>query len=95
MLPRNYHVLSDTAFRGVRNTKVPRPMHKGDNEIYNKNISLQRVLVETAFGISKMKFKKFRHPQIKGEDARFIKHFIGVVVIHNILINFNEFKLNN
>ena len=48
----------------------------------------QRIIVENTFGLFKAKFKRFTFPQQNDESIKHVRNFIGVVIIHNILIDF-------
>ncbi|KAG0437586.1 hypothetical protein DMUE_3604 [Dictyocoela muelleri] len=63
-----YHAIADKAFSSFTNIMTPiRTENTDEDRKFNKNLGLQRVIVENAFGLFKGKFKIFFVPIINGE----------------------------
>lgn len=87
-LLQGYHIIGDGAYPQLPKLKRPFKGNLSEEEkVFNKRLCKQRQKIETAFGLFKNRFRKFKNMICKGENQFNIRVFISSIVLHNILIN--------
>lgn len=90
--------MGDSAYPLMRNIIVPYKNYgklSQSQKYFNKALNSNRVIIENAFGLLKMRFRSLLHVKLKG--LRKICHFIrACCVLHNLMLtNDDDLKIEN